>query len=112
VLHYFPVDVSYLGPYLQTLKLIGCRRSGTTRKGVLGRGLLKESVGPSLLVELLGMSWGSPTWATGISRLMVLGASFMSFTCHDLQKGSKWREWDHDMNARKQEVIVIGKIND
>jgi hypothetical protein len=56
VLHYFPVDVSYLGPYLQTLKLIGCRRSGTTRKGVLGRGLLKESVGPSLLVELLGMS--------------------------------------------------------
>jgi hypothetical protein len=56
VLHYFPVDVSYLGPYLQTLKLIGCRRSGTTSKGVLGRGLLKESVGPSLLVELLGMS--------------------------------------------------------
>jgi hypothetical protein len=55
VVDHFLVGVSYQGPYLQTLKLIGCWRSGTTRRGVLGRGLLMESDGPSPLGELLGM---------------------------------------------------------
>jgi hypothetical protein len=55
VVDHFPVGVSYQGPYLQTLILVGCR-SGTTRKGVLGRGLLTESAGPLPLGELLGMS--------------------------------------------------------
>jgi hypothetical protein len=111
VVDHFPVGVSYQGPYLQTLILVGCR-SGTTRKGVLGRGLLTESAGPLPLGELLGMSWGSPAWARGTNCLMVVGALFMSFTHHDLQKESKRREWDHDRNARKQEVRVLRKIND
>jgi hypothetical protein len=56
VVDHFPVGVSDWGPYLQTLILIGCRRSGTTRSGVLRRGLLTESAGPFPLGELLGMS--------------------------------------------------------
>jgi hypothetical protein len=56
VVDHFLVGVSYQGLYLQTLIPVGCRRSGTTRRGVLGRGLLTESAGPSPLGELLGMS--------------------------------------------------------
>jgi hypothetical protein len=56
VVDYFPVGVSYRGPYLQTLILVRCRRSGTTRRGVLGRGLLMEIAKPSPLGELHGMS--------------------------------------------------------
>jgi hypothetical protein len=56
VVDHFPVGVSYRRPYLQTAILVRCRRSGTTRRGVLERGLLMESDAPSPLGELLGMS--------------------------------------------------------
>jgi hypothetical protein len=40
VVDHFLVGVSYQGLYLQTLIPVGCRRSGTTRRGVLGRSLV------------------------------------------------------------------------
>jgi hypothetical protein len=87
VVNHFLVGVSYRGPYLQTLILVGCRWSSTTRRGVLGRGLLTESVGPSMLGKRLGLSGGTLARTGGIGRLTVFGVPFMSFTSHDLQKG-------------------------
>jgi hypothetical protein len=71
-----------------------------------------ETVGPSPLGELLGLSRGSPAWTGGTSSLTMLGVPFMSFTRHDLQGEARKIEWDHDRNAAKQEMRVLGKIND
>jgi hypothetical protein len=49
VVDHFLVGVSYQGPYLQALILVGSRRSSTTRRGVLERGLLTKSARSSTL---------------------------------------------------------------
>jgi hypothetical protein len=54
VVDHFPVGVSYRGPYLQTLKLIGCRRSGTMRRGVIGEDFSWRVLGLHLLASYLG----------------------------------------------------------
>jgi hypothetical protein len=84
VIDNFPIGVSYRGPDLQALILLERVGSATTRRGILGRGLLTESVGTSMLGERLGLSRGTPAGTGGTDCLMVLGALFMS---HDLQKG-------------------------
>jgi hypothetical protein len=81
VVDHFLVGVSYRGPRLQTLKLVGRVRSGTMRWGVL-----PKAAGPSTLGKLLGLSSGSPARTRGTAYLTVLGAPFMTFTCHDLQE--------------------------
>jgi hypothetical protein len=59
VVHHCPVGENFWGSHLQALKFIGSGRSGTTRWGVLGRGILTKTDGPSPLGKLLGLSGGS-----------------------------------------------------
>jgi hypothetical protein len=92
VVDHFPNGVRYRGPYLHTLILVGCRRSSTTRRGVLGRGLLMEHARSSMLGKSLGLSRGTLARTSGTGRLTVLGVPFMSFTSYDLQKRSKQRK--------------------
>jgi hypothetical protein len=94
VIDYFPVGVSYRGPDLQTLILLGRVGSATTRRGILRRGFLTESDGSLMLSERLGLRGGSPAWrVTGL--LTVLGATRMPFMSHDLQKeeATRVRPW-------------------
>jgi hypothetical protein len=59
------------------------------RRGILDRGILTKGAGSNLLGKLLGLSSGSPTRARGTNHLMMLGAPFMIFTSHDLQREVK-----------------------
>jgi hypothetical protein len=51
VVHHYPVGENFWGSHLQALKLIGSGRSGTTRCGVLGKGIL---------MKIARLSGGSP----------------------------------------------------
>jgi hypothetical protein len=59
------------------------------RRGILGRGILMKGAGSSPLGKLLRLSSGSTARARGTGRLMMLGAPFMIFTNHDLQREVK-----------------------
>jgi hypothetical protein len=61
VVHHCPVGEDFPGSHLQALKFFGSGRSGTMRWGVLGRGILTKTVGPSPLGKLLELSGGNPT---------------------------------------------------
>jgi hypothetical protein len=78
--------VSYRGPDLEALILLRRFGSDTTGRGILGRGLLTESVGTPTLGERLGLSGGAPAGARASGLLTVLGASLMLFMSHDLQE--------------------------
>jgi hypothetical protein len=54
VVNFFPVDVTVRGMDLQALKLIGRFRSATTRRRVLGGGLLLEGDGSCPLASFFG----------------------------------------------------------
>jgi hypothetical protein len=58
VVYHLLVCVNVQEPHLQALILIGSGRSGTTRWGVLKRGVPMKTTGPSLLASFMG-------WATG-----------------------------------------------
>jgi hypothetical protein len=81
VVNNFPVGVSYRGPHLQTLELVGRVGSGNIRWGVL-----MKVAGACPLGKLLGLSSGSPARTRGTAHLMVFGVPFMTFTRHDLQE--------------------------
>jgi hypothetical protein len=78
--------VGYRGHYLEALKLLWRFGSATTRRGILGRGLLMESAGTPTLGERLGLSGGVPARARASGLLTVLGAPLMPFTSIDLQE--------------------------
>jgi hypothetical protein len=82
VVSFFPVDVIVWGMDLQALKLVGRLRSATTRRRVLGGGLLSERDGSCPLGKLLRVSGGSPAGARSTGLLAVLGATFLTFTNH------------------------------
>jgi hypothetical protein len=86
VVDHFPIGVSYRGPHLQTLKLVRRVRSGSMKWGVLGSGVLMKVAGPCPLGKLLGISSGNLARVGGTALLTVLGASFMTLMCHDLQE--------------------------
>jgi hypothetical protein len=76
---------------LQALKLIGRLRSATTRRRVLGGGLLSERDGSCPLGKLLWVSGGSPAGARSIGLLAVLGATFLTFASHLPSRKSETR---------------------
>jgi hypothetical protein len=60
IVDHFPVGVNFRESHLQALKLIGSGRSGTTRWGVLRRGVLMKTVVPCPLGKILELSSRSP----------------------------------------------------
>jgi hypothetical protein len=64
---------------LQALKIIG---SATTRRRVLGGGLLSERDASCPVGKLLLVSSGSPAGARPTGLLAVLGVMFLTFTSH------------------------------
>jgi hypothetical protein len=60
VVHHCLVGEDFHESHLQALKFLGSGRSGTTRWGVLGRGILMNTSRPSPLGKLLGLSERSP----------------------------------------------------
>jgi hypothetical protein len=53
VVDLLPVGINHRGPDLQALKLVGILGSATTRRGVLGGGLLSERAGSCPVGKLL-----------------------------------------------------------
>jgi hypothetical protein len=86
VVDFFPVGVNCRGPDLQALKLIGRLGSATTRRGVLGGGLLSERGMSCPIGKLLRMSGGSPARARATGLLALLGTPLMTFVSHSLQE--------------------------
>jgi hypothetical protein len=60
VVHHCPVGEDFRESHIQALKFFGSGRSGTTRWGVLGKGIFMKTAEPSPLSKLLGLSEGSP----------------------------------------------------
>jgi hypothetical protein len=67
---------------LQALQLIRILRTTTIRRGILKGGLLSESAGSCPLGKLLWVCGGSLARGRPTKLLVVLGATFVSFTSH------------------------------
>jgi hypothetical protein len=86
VVDLFMIGENCRGPDLQALKLVGRLGSATTRRGVLGGGLLSERGGSFPLGKLLQMSDGSPARARATSLLALLGTLLVTFTRHSFHE--------------------------
>jgi hypothetical protein len=91
IFHRLSVGVSIQGPDLQAHKLIGRLGSATTRRRILGGGLLSKSAGSCPLGRLLRVSGGSPARARATGLLALLGMHLLSFVSHCLQERTENR---------------------
>jgi hypothetical protein len=94
------------GPELQALKLVGRLGSATTRRGILGGGLLSERAGSYPLGKLLRVCGGSLTRARPTDLLAVLGTMFLTFVSHFPSRKNEIRV-KNDRNAREQVVKAL-----
>jgi hypothetical protein len=101
VVNFLPVDVTVRGPNLQALKFLGGVGSATTRRIVLGGGLLSERAGSWPLSKILRVSGGTLARARATCLLALLGTPLMTFTSHCLQE----REW----NKSESMIGMLGR---
>jgi hypothetical protein len=84
IVHHLSVRMSDWGPDLQELKLVRSLGSATTRRGILGGGLVLKRAGSCPLGKLLSMSFGSSARARDTGLLALLGTPLLSFMSHCL----------------------------
>jgi hypothetical protein len=83
VVYHLPVRVNDREPILEALKLVG---SATTRRGILGGGLLLGRVRSCPLGKHLRVSGGGPAQARATSLLALLRMLLLSFISDRLQE--------------------------